>query len=277
MTRGRLLLIGTPIGNLGDLSRRTTRAFEECDLLLCEDTRVTGKLLKAAGVSAPPLESLHDHNEAEKVDRIVSLLEQGQTIGIASDAGMPLLSDPGFPLVRKATESGVAIEPIPGPFAGALSLTASGLPPVPFTFLGFAPRKSSERRALFDRLRTLNMTAVLYESPHRIVKTLEELGEHSPDAVVAVAREMTKAHEEFVRGTAVDVADELASRDRVRGEITLVIGPLETVVSAAGDQDLIEEFVRLREKGMRLPDAARLLGEKFGMSKREVYDRLREL
>lgn len=276
MARGRLILIATPIGNLEDITPRARAALDECDLLLCEDTRVTGKLMSALGVSGR-LESFHEHNEEEKLERALELLEAGKTIGLVSDAGSPVLSDPGYPLVAAAAEAGHEIDPLPGPFAAALALAASGLPPTPAVFFGFLPRKGSERSDAFRRLRSLGMTALFYESPHRIVKSLEQLAELVPEAVVCVARELTKMHQEFLRGSAAEVAATLGSRDRVRGEITLVVGPIGEPTRELTAEALRHEFVAMRDAGMRRPDAARAIADRYGLSKREVYDRLKDL
>ncbi|MBW3565251.1 MAG: 16S rRNA (cytidine(1402)-2'-O)-methyltransferase [Acidobacteria bacterium] len=273
MPGGSLHLIGTPIGNLGDLSERAARAIRECDLLLCEDTRVVSKLLRHIGAS-PPTESFHEHSEREKVARIADRIESGDSVALVSDAGLPLISDPGFPLVREVISRGLRVEAIPGPFAGVLALVLSGLPPSPFAFLGFLPRRSAERRALFRRIQEMEMTVIVYESPHRIVRALEDLAAEWPQAEIAVARELTKLHEEVVRGSAAEVVDQLRGRDRIRGEITLVIGPLVREIEPADPESIRNEFLRLRDSGMRRTDAVKVLAVRFSLSKRELYDML---
>jgi 16S rRNA (cytidine1402-2'-O)-methyltransferase len=275
MPEGRLLLIGTPIGNLDDLSPRARRAIEGCDLLLCEDTRHTRKLLTHFGINVP-VESFHEHNEDEKSARILERLGRGETIGVVSDAGMPLLSDPGFPLVRAARASGIAVEPVPGPFAAALAVAASGLPPLPFAFLGFTPQRRGERIDFYRSLRDLGMTAVVYESPHRLVDSLRDLAGELGEIEVTVAREMTKLHEEFVHGTASEVARRL-EEGGVRGEVTLVIAPVRREAAATPDAAALErEFLELRERGMRRNDALRLLADRYGLSKNDLYKVLAE-
>jgi 16S rRNA (cytidine1402-2'-O)-methyltransferase len=273
---GKLLVIATPIGNLGDLSPRAADAIRSCDLLLCEDTRQTRKLLSHLGASVP-MESFHEHSEEEKLERIIGLLERGNTVGLVSDAGTPLLSDPGFPLVRAARRAGVTVEPIPGPFAGVTALSASGLPPVPFCFLGFLPRRSSERKDLFRKLPRLAMTTVVFESPHRVRRSLEDLREELGDVRVAVGRELTKIHEEILEGSVSEILETLSERDRIRGELTLVIAPIEETGAATdlGPEQLREEFERLRSEGMRRPDAVKLLADRHGISRRDLYDRLK--
>ena len=220
---GRLLVVATPIGNLEDLSPRAARALSEADLVACEDTRHSGRLLAHLGVRKR-LVSLHEHNERQRIPELVAALAAGQTIAVISDAGTPLLSDPGFPLVRAAIEAGATVEAIPGPSAILAALVASGLPPYPFTFAGFAPPKSGRRRSFYRRFGALGHTLVVYESPHRLVASLEdavaELGAERP---AALARELTKLHEEIVRGTLADLGEWARGR-KLLGEFVLVIG-----------------------------------------------------
>ena len=221
---GRLLVVATPIGNLGDLSLRAREAFERADLIACEDTRVTGRLLAHLGIRKQ-LVSLHEHNERQRLARLLDDLERGATIALASDAGTPLLSDPGFLLVREAAARGVAIEPIPGASAILAALVASGLPPYPFTFAGFPPFRSGKRRAFYRSLAALGHTVVVFESPHRILASLADARAEFGDRPAAIGRELTKLHEEFLRGRLSELAAELASRPSLKGEFALVVGP----------------------------------------------------
>ncbi|MGH9458489.1 MAG: 16S rRNA (cytidine(1402)-2'-O)-methyltransferase, partial [Thermoanaerobaculia bacterium] len=218
---GRLLVIATPIGNLADASPRMIEAIRRCSRLYCEDTRHTRKLLQHFGLEVP-LASLHEYNEEAKLARVVAELEEGATIGLVSDAGTPLLSDPGFPLVREARRRGVAIEPIPGPFAAAAALAISGIPPLPFAFFGFPPHRRGERLSFYREVAAHAMTAVVYESPQRIVASLEDAAEVLGDVEATVARELTKLHEEILHGTVRELAATLAARETIRGEITVV-------------------------------------------------------
>ncbi len=220
---GRLVIVATPIGNLEDLSARARRALEEADLVACEDTRHTGRLLSALGIRTPML-SLHEHNEERRLPRLMATLESGGTVAMASDAGTPLLSDPGFPLVREAIRRGIRVEPIPGPSAILAALVASGLPPYPFTFVGFPPPKAGRKRRFLERFRTLDHTLVLYESPHRILTTLEAAEEVLGDRPAAIGRELTKLHEEILRGPLSELRHELADRPKLKGEFVLVVG-----------------------------------------------------
>lgn len=221
---GRLVFVATPIGNLEDLSPRAARALAEADRIACEDTRHTGRLLHHLGIRKPLL-SLHEHNERQRLPELLAALAAGETIAVASDAGTPLLSDPGFPLARAAAEAGHRIEAIPGPSAILAALVVSGLPPYPFTFAGFAPPKSGKRRAFWRRFGALGHTVVAFESPHRIAASLadaaDELGADRP---AAVARELTKLHEEVLRGSLGELAAVVAGRKPL-GEHVVVLGP----------------------------------------------------
>jgi 16S rRNA (cytidine1402-2'-O)-methyltransferase len=276
MPDGRLLLIGTPIGNLEDLAPRAVAALKRCDLLLCEDTRHSGRLLQQFGVNVK-LESFHDHNEDARTAMVLGRLEAGATVGLISDAGMPLLSDPGFALVRAARAAGVIIEPIPGPFAAALALVASGIPPLPFAFFGFAPHRQGERQRFYAEVAAHRMTAVVYESPERVVSSLGDALLAMADVEVTVAREMTKMHEEFIHGTISSVVSELGSRPSIRGEITLVFASAAVMKAEVDPLIVAEEFRRLRDEGLRRPDAARMLAEKYGLRKSDLYKLLAEV
>jgi len=220
---GLLLVVATPIGNLEDLSPRARAAFERADLIACEDTRHTGRLLAHLGIKKPLL-SLHEHNERQRLPRVLAELEDGRTIAVASDAGTPLLSDPGFVLVREAAARGVRIESIPGPSALLTALVVSGLPPYPFTFAGFTPPKSGKRRTFWKTWAGLGHTLVVFESPHRLLPSLEDALAELGDRPMAIARELTKIHEEILRGTISELLEELRKRPSLKGEFVLVVG-----------------------------------------------------
>jgi 16S rRNA (cytidine1402-2'-O)-methyltransferase len=204
------------------LSPRARAAFEAAELVACEDTRVTGRLLHHLGLKKP-LVSLHDHNERQRLPRLLAELGAGKTIALCSDAGTPLLSDPGFVLVREAAALGVVVEPVPGPSAVLAALVGSGLPPYPFTFAGFAPPKSGKRRAFYRGLAGLGHTAVVFESPHRLLASLDDARAELGDRRAAVARELTKLHEEFLRGRLSELASTLGGRASLKGEFVLVV------------------------------------------------------
>jgi 16S rRNA (cytidine1402-2'-O)-methyltransferase len=220
---GKLLVVATPIGNLDDLTPRAKAAFESADLVACEDTRHTGLLLHHLGIKKP-LVSLHEHNERQRLPRLLAELEEGRTVALASDAGTPLLSDPGFLLVREAAARGIRVEPLPGPSALLAALVASGLPPYPFTFAGFPPPKSGKRRTFFRSWAALPHTLIYFESPHRLLASLDDALAELGDRPVAVARELTKMHEEVLRGTLSEVRAELGGRPSLKGEIVVVVG-----------------------------------------------------
>lgn len=276
MSGGRLLLIGTPIGNLSDLSARALEALRSAELLLCEDTRHTRKLLDHYGIDVP-VDSFHDHNEDEKAAKIAERIRGGARIGLVSDAGLPLLSDPGYALVRLAREQGLTVEPISGPFAAALAVISSGLPPLPFLFAGFPPHRSGERRDFYLRYRAFDATLVLYESPQRLIDSLQDALEVIGDVPMTMAREMTKLHEEFLHGRISEVVAQLQSRDMIRGEVTVVLDLRDRAVeSKPSNEHLKEEFARLRDEGMRRNDATRMLADRYGLSRKELYRLLLE-
>ena len=220
---GRLLVVATPIGNLEDLSPRARNAFERADLIACEDTRHTGRLLSRLGIKKRFV-SLHEHNERQRVPQILAALARDETVALASDAGTPLLSDPGFPLLREAISAGVTVEAIPGPSAILAALVVSGLPPYPFTFAAFPPPKSGKRRAFYRRFSSLDHTLIVFESPHRIHASLVDAMAELGDRPAALARELTKLHEEVIRGPLSHIAAELAERETLKGELVIVIG-----------------------------------------------------
>ncbi|HRC84593.1 MAG TPA: 16S rRNA (cytidine(1402)-2'-O)-methyltransferase [Thermoanaerobaculia bacterium] len=226
LLRGRLLVVSTPIGNLGDLSPRGREALEQADLVACEDTRRTGWLLSQLGIRRPML-SLNDHNERSRLPRLLALLEEGKTVALVSDAGTPLVSDPGFALVRAAIELGARVEPVPGASAILTALVASGLPPYPFTFAGFPPPRAGKRRAFFRELAPLPHTVIFFESPHRLLASLEDARHELGDRPAALGRELTKLYEEVLRGRLSEIEAELAGRPAIKGELVLVVGRAE--------------------------------------------------
>ncbi len=228
---GRLRIVATPIGNLADLSPRAREALLSADLIACEDTRRTGRLFQrlAAGrggsAERPPLLPLHDHNEDRQIGRVLERLEQGDTVALVSDAGTPLVSDPGYRLVRAALERNLPVEALPGPSAILAALVVSGLPPYPFTFLGFPPPKQGKRRRFFEAHVGCGHTVVFFESPQRAAASLADaVAVFGPDRDSALARELTKLHEEVLRGPLSEIATQVAERGKPRGEVTVVIG-----------------------------------------------------
>lgn len=273
MTTGKLLIVGTPLGNLGDFPPRAVEALSSAAVILCEDTRHTRKLLNHFNIDRPA-ERLDEHTEDARSAQYIDRIEAGETIALVSDAGMPVVSDPGYRIVRLARERGVTVEPIPGPFAGVLALAASGIAPLPFTFLGFTPHRHGERLDFYRSLATLGHTAIVYESPERLLDSLRDAREVlGGNAEVTVAREMTKLHEELLHGTIDEVLAKLEPRPSIYGEVTIVFG--RAVKAAAAEtvtvEELAAEFERLRAGGMRRNDAIKVVAETFGMRKNEVY------
>ena len=268
---GKLYLVATPIGNLEDITYRAVRVLREADVIACEDTRQTRKLLDHYEISKATV-SYHEHNEAVRAVELASRMAAGATVALVSDAGMPLVSDPGYRLVRAAIELGVAVEPVPGASAALAALAASGLPTDSFYFGGFLPSKPGQRAKALEARAEEHATLIFYEAPHRILESLEAVERTLGPRPVVVARELTKIHEEFLRGTAEEVRAQLAARDSVKGEITLLIG---RALGPAPDDTPVEEAVAaLVEAGTGRMDAIKQVARKRGLCKREVYDRL---
>jgi len=268
---GRLFLVATPIGNLEDITHRAVRVLREVDSIACEDTRQTRKLLEHYGIARPTV-SYHEHNEADRSEELAERLHAGERIALVSDAGMPLVSDPGYRLVRAAIDRGIPVEPIPGPSAALTALAASGLPTDSFYFGGFLPPKPGQRVKTLEALSGERATLVFYEAPHRILEALEAIEQVLGPRPVVVARELTKLHEEFLRGTAGEVRVELAGRDSVKGEITLLIG--RATAPPQSDTPVEEAVEALVQSGTPRMDAMKQVARERGLSKRQVYDQL---
>jgi len=270
---GSLYLVATPIGNLEDITFRAVRVLKEAGLIACEDTRRTRTLLDHYGIETPVV-SYHEYNEAERSEELAERLRAGAAIALVSDAGMPLVSDPGYRLVRAAIESGVPVLAIPGPSAALSALAASGLPTDAFHFAGFMPHKAAQRVKALRALAEEQATLIFYEAPHRILATLEAVEQTLGPRAVAVARELTKIHEEFLRGTAAEVRAELAQRDAIKGEITLLIG--KAAAPPPDDTPVEEAVAALVRAGAPRMDAIKQVARRRGLSKREVYGCLLE-
>ncbi|HYR45627.1 MAG TPA: 16S rRNA (cytidine(1402)-2'-O)-methyltransferase [Thermoanaerobaculia bacterium] len=269
---GQLLVVGTPIGNLEDLSPRARRALENADVILCEDTRVTAKLAARFGLAAARV-SCPGPREKGRVGELLRRLEAGETVALVSDAGMPGLSDPGEHLVTAAAEAGFPVRVLPGPSAPAAALAISGLPAVPHLFLGFLPARSGERGRLFEKVRDRPETLVWFEAPHRLVASLEDAARELGPRRACVARELTKAHEEGARGTLAELAALFRSRGPARGEATVVVaGAREAEVELPRDAiDLEIERALAAGEGKRA--LARAIARRSGQPAREIYAR----
>jgi 16S rRNA (cytidine1402-2'-O)-methyltransferase len=263
-----LYIVATPIGNLEDITMRALRVLREADLIACEDTRQTRKLLDHYGIAKPAI-SYHDHNEAARTAELIERLEHGESIALVSDAGTPLISDPGYRLVAAAIAAGIVVVPIPGPSAVMGALAAAGLGTDSFRFCGFLSPKASQRQRALEDLKQESCTLVFYEAPHRILETLEDITKVMGARPVVIARELTKLHEEFLRGTAAELHATLAARPSVKGEITLLIGKSDHVEA---DDTPIEDAIRaLETSGVPRMDAIKQVARARGLSKREVY------
>lgn len=272
---GTLYIVATPIGNLEDITLRALRILKEVDLIAAEDTRRTRKLLTHYGIQKP-LTSYHEHTGKTKSAQLIHRLREGCRMALLSDAGTPLLSDPGFRLVQAVIGEGIPVIPIPGPSALTAVLSASGLPTDSFIFEGFLPAKKNARREKLASLREEERTLVFYEAPHRVRESLLDLLKILGDRAVVLGREVTKIHEEFLRGPVSQVIIE-AKRREWRGEITLVVAGAVRVRGGDRERDrdregeLRAEIQRLRGEGMRVKEIAEVLGENFSIPKKEVY------
>ena len=266
---GTLYIVATPIGNLEDITLRARRILRECDCIACEDTRQTRKLLEHLNISKP-LVSYYEHNEAGRAGELVAKLEAGANVALVSDAGTPLISDPGYRVVTSAIDAGIPVVPIPGVTAAVSALSASGLATDSFRFCGFLPARTSQRRKMLEHLKQETCTLVFYETPHRILDALKDVEAVMGSRPAVVARELTKIHEEFLRGTAAQIRATLAGRASVKGEITLLIGKAEG--AAGADDTPLEDAVHAAERqGLSRMDAIKQVAKKRGLSKREVY------
>jgi 16S rRNA (cytidine1402-2'-O)-methyltransferase len=265
---GILYIVATPIGNLEDITLRAIRTLKEADVIAAEDTRHTQVLLKHFAINTP-LTSFHEHNERAKTARLVTRLERGESIALVSDAGTPAISDPGYRLVVAAIGAGIRVIPIAGPSALIAALSAAGLPTDGFDFRGFLPARKQERRSKLQELRDGRYTMVFYETPHRLQESLDDVREILGDRRMVLAREVTKLHEEFLRGRISEVIGEVSRRE-IRGEMTLVIEGCSDS-NAASEEALVDEIDKLKGEGMRIKEIAEIIGEKYGYSKREIY------
>lgn len=264
---GTLYIVSTPIGNLEDMTYRAVRILGEVDLIAAEDTRHSLKLLNHYGISKP-LTSYFDHNKQLKGARILDTLRQGKSVALISDAGTPCISDPGYQLVRDALSEQIRVIPIPGCCAAVTALSASGLPSDSFTFAGFPPSRQGKRRSFLTGLATLPGTLILYEAPHRLENALADIRDIMGDRTVVVARELSKIYEEFIRGSASEVLEEV-TQGRARGEVVILIAPGEP--TATESESLEDVLKRLSREAMPVKEMARKAAEITGVSRSEAY------
>lgn len=267
---GGLYLVGTPIGNLEDMTFRAIRTLKEADVIAAEDTRHTGRLLQHFQIETPQI-SYHEHNRQQRIPQLVERLQQGLAIALVTDAGMPGISDPGYELVCACVAQQIAVVPIPGPSAVTAAIAAAGLPCDRFAFEGFLPAKGKSRKERIEALKTEPRTVVLYESPHRLIKTLKELGENlSLNRSIALARELTKRYEEFWRGT---IQEALTYYEAVvpKGEFTVVIAPAPRIETTLSETEIILELKNLIAQGASRTEASKRIAKRTALSKRDIY------
>ena len=275
---GKLYVVGTPIGNLEDITLRAIRILKEVDLIACEDTRRTQKLLSAYKILTPMV-SYHQHNEMTRAPELVIQIEQGRSIALVTDAGMPVVSDPGFRLVHLAVRHSIPVVPVPGASAFVAALAASGMPVDKFRFLGFLPSKKGERGKALDELKSATRTLIFYEAPHRLLEMLKDAQEILGDRDVVVAREVTKVHEEFLRGS-ISSTLEYLKKKAVKGEITVLLGPPSTAGSAenpAPNASIRSEVENAMADGKLDERAAlKVVARSRGVSRSEAYRLLQQ-
>jgi len=277
LNKGVLYVCPTPIGNLEDITLRVLRILKEVDVIAAEDTRHTIKLLNHYQISTP-LTSYHEHNETSKGPKLIEQLLAGKKVALVSDAGMPGVSDPGLHLIELAWQAGIRVEVLPGPNAGLTALVAAGMARLPFTFFGFLPHQKRERRQLWQQLRHHPYPLIFYEAPHRLALLLEEIRDNCPEARIAIARELTKIHEEIVRGQLADILHWLEA-NQPRGEFVVIVNPGQTAGSEQeGEAQLVERaMIRARnllQEGVSLKEAARQASQETGYSRRAIYQQL---
>ncbi len=272
MSKGILYLIATPIGNLEDITFRAIRLLGNVSLIAAEDTRRTAKLLNRYKIVTPTI-SLHEHNEKQRTPSLIKRLEAGQSIALVTDAGTPLLSDPGLHLVRTAVERGLPIDPVPGASAILAALAVSGLVKNQFTFLGFPPNRSSARKKWLRTLTSETRPLIIFEAPHRLLGSLQDMAEVLGNRQVTVCREMTKAHQELVNGPILSVIEQLG---RPRGEFTIVIAPSTEPMPAVKNQNVLDYFGQIAYSRSSKREAIKEVAKKYGLKPGAIYKILEE-
>lgn len=274
---GILYVVATPIGNLEDITYRAVKILGSVDIIAAEDTRNTARLLSFYEIHTR-LISYHDHNEDIRSEYIIELIQSGQSVALVSDAGTPLVSDPGYRVVEAASSRGIKIVPVPGPSSMLAALSVSGLPVERFVFMGFSPRSSGKRKAFIEEAGKLPCSAVYFESPHRIIDLLKDILSVSGDRPAVVARELTKMYEEIIRGSVSELIEILEKRDIIKGEIVLVTGPSEEKHEAViNAEDIEHQILQLIESGMKTSVVAKTVSEKTGIPRQEIYSRIIEI
>jgi 16S rRNA (cytidine1402-2'-O)-methyltransferase len=272
MVSGTLFLVATPIGNLEDITLRALRILKEVDLIACEDTRYTARLLKRYAIGTPR-ESYHQFNEASRTPQLVQLLRDGKNIALVSDSGTPLISDPGYELVSSCRREGIQVVSVPGPSAAVAALTGSGLPTDSFFFAGFLPARSSQRKRRLQELAAIPATLIFYEAPHRLLSSLEDMAAILGARRAGIARELTKIHEEFLNGTLPELLHMLQVRPRIPGEITVIIDRGGEIPALAIRPDSIKQHLdeEMRKTGLARNEALKSVARQRGITRKEAY------
>jgi 16S rRNA (cytidine1402-2'-O)-methyltransferase len=271
---GTLYLVATPIGNLADITHRALQVLKDVDLIACEDTRHTHKLLQHYGITTKTV-SYHEHNEQQRTAQLIAQLKDGSDIAVVSDAGTPSISDPGFRLVRAAIENDVPVVPVPGPSAVISALIAAGLPTDEFFFAGFLPSRSNARRTRLNELRAVPGTLIFYEAPHRLASTLKDAYEILGEREAVVARELTKLHEEIKRGRLSELSSYFEDHDKARGEIVVLIDRTVIAETTVTTESTIAALVdRFEQEGMDHRAALKKAARELGLSRAEAYRKL---
>ncbi len=268
-----LHLVATPIGNLGDVTLRALSALAAADVVLCEDTRVSSRLLERYGIKAA-MKPYHEHNAEAVRPAVIEALKNGGAYVLISDAGVPLVSDPGYRLVRACIDENIVVHSLPGASSTLTALTLSGLPSDAFTFIGFLPQKHKARLDYLTRFASLPSTLIAFESPHRVLDTLADIQVVFPSRIMALCRELTKLHEEVLRGTALQIGELLEKRESIKGEIVLVIAPPKDDEQAAPTDDLIESAISVALQDHSASKAASFVSKEFGLAKEDIYARI---
>jgi 16S rRNA (cytidine1402-2'-O)-methyltransferase len=274
---GTLYLVATPIGNLEDITLRALRILKEADLIACEDTRYTARLLTRYDITTPR-GSYHKFNEESRTQRLLQLLREGKTIALVSDSGTPLISDPGYALVSGCRKEGIPVIPVPGPSAAIAALAGSGFPSDSFYFAGFLPARGAPRRRRLEELAGIPSTLILYEAPHRLLDSLEDMTAILGTRRACIARELTKIHEEFLQGTLPEILDLLRARPRIQGEITLIIERGHATPAASEWPASMKRHLEaeMKKSGLSRNEALKCVAKQRGISRRKAYNLLNE-
>lgn len=268
---GKLYLVPTPIGNLEDITIRAKKMLTAADYIAAEDTRTSGILLEKIGVHNQMI-SFHKYNSKQRAPELIQLMQKGAVIAEISDAGMPVISDPGYILVQECIKNNIPVVPLPGPSAFATALIASGFDAQPFTYYGFLPRKKNEQKVYFEQMNMAKATSIFYEAPHRLVKTLKNMREVlSENRQIVAARELTKIHEEFIRGTVAEL-NHYFNENAPRGEFVILVSPNTQPPKRLSEAKLIELVDNLVDQGKSKKDAIKAIAKEYQVSKNELYD-----